>query len=185
METSLACSSTAAAVALFAMSFFSLSALPRISVYRRSTSAAHAAFVIPGGLSLGAPRLPRLWRAIVGDPLRRHGGRRGEEELQLWGISVGKMGICGTFWRETKLMAGNYPSVIDTTGPLNISRIFVLSRVPERASESRGWPGLTGWMKAQIRAKTRNRGCDWAEYRHSDEKMRCRGPTRGDGWRCS
>jgi hypothetical protein len=52
METSLACSSAAAA--LFAASFFSLSALPRVSVCRRSTSAAHAAFVIPGGLSLGA-----------------------------------------------------------------------------------------------------------------------------------
>jgi hypothetical protein len=52
MKTSLACSSAAAA--LFAASFFSLSALPRISVCRRSTSAAHAAFVIPGGLSFGA-----------------------------------------------------------------------------------------------------------------------------------
>jgi hypothetical protein len=52
METSLACSFAAAA--LFAASFFSLSALPRVSVCRRSTSAAHATFVIPGGLSLGA-----------------------------------------------------------------------------------------------------------------------------------
>jgi hypothetical protein len=54
METSLACSSAAAAAALFAASFFSLSALPRVSVCRRSTSAAHAEFFIPGGLSLGA-----------------------------------------------------------------------------------------------------------------------------------
>jgi hypothetical protein len=53
METSLACSSATAA-ALFAASFFSLSALPCVLVCRRSTSAAHAAFVIPGGLSLGA-----------------------------------------------------------------------------------------------------------------------------------
>jgi hypothetical protein len=52
METSLACLSAAAA--LFAASFFSLSTLPRVLVYRRSTSAAHAIFVIPGGLSLGA-----------------------------------------------------------------------------------------------------------------------------------
>jgi hypothetical protein len=52
METSLACSSATAA--LFAVSFFSLSALPRVSVCRRSTSAAHVAFVMPGGLSLGA-----------------------------------------------------------------------------------------------------------------------------------
>jgi hypothetical protein len=54
METSLACSSAAAAAALFAASFFSLSALPCISVCRRSTSAAHAAFVEPVGLSFGA-----------------------------------------------------------------------------------------------------------------------------------
>jgi hypothetical protein len=52
METSLACSSAAAA--LFAASFFSLSALPRVLVCRRSTSAAHATFVMPDGLSLGA-----------------------------------------------------------------------------------------------------------------------------------
>jgi hypothetical protein len=51
METSLACSSAAA---LFAASFFFLSALPRVLVCWRSTSAAHAAFVMPGGLSLGA-----------------------------------------------------------------------------------------------------------------------------------
>jgi hypothetical protein len=55
METSLACSSTAAATAaLFAASFFSLSALPRVLVCQRSTSAAYAAFVMPDGLSLGA-----------------------------------------------------------------------------------------------------------------------------------
>jgi hypothetical protein len=52
METSLACSSAAA---VFAVSFFSLSALPRVLVCRRSTSGTHAAFVIPASLSLGAP----------------------------------------------------------------------------------------------------------------------------------
>jgi hypothetical protein len=98
---------------------------------------------------------------------------------------VGKMGICGAFWRETKLMAGNYPSVADTVGPLDVSRIFVSSGVPERASESRGWPGLVGWMKAQIGAKMRNRRRGWAEYRRPNEKMACRGPTQGHGWRCS
>jgi hypothetical protein len=51
METNLAYSSTDA---LFAASFFSLSALPRVSVCRHSTSAAHLAFVQPGGLSFGA-----------------------------------------------------------------------------------------------------------------------------------
>jgi hypothetical protein len=54
METSLACSSATTAVALFAASFFSLSALPRILVCRCSTSAPHAAFLQPGGLSFGA-----------------------------------------------------------------------------------------------------------------------------------
>jgi hypothetical protein len=40
-------------------------------------------------------------------------------------------------------------------------------------------------MKAQIRAKTRNRGRGWAEYRRPDVKNGVRGPRRGDGWRCS
>jgi hypothetical protein len=54
METSLACSSAAATAALFAASYFSVSALPRVWVSQRATSAAHAALVMPGGLSLGA-----------------------------------------------------------------------------------------------------------------------------------
>jgi hypothetical protein len=40
-------------------------------------------------------------------------------------------------------------------------------------------------MKAQIRAKTRNRGRGWAEYHRPDVKNDVRGPSRGDGWRCS
>jgi hypothetical protein len=40
-------------------------------------------------------------------------------------------------------------------------------------------------MKAQIRAKTRNRGRDWAEYRRPDVKNGVRGPSRGGDWRCS
>jgi hypothetical protein len=82
METSLACSSAAAI--LFAVSFFSLSALPRVSVCRRSISAAHLAFVQPGGLSFGA-RGFLAFDTVVSDLLRWHGGGRGEEELQLWG----------------------------------------------------------------------------------------------------
>jgi hypothetical protein len=42
----------------------------------------------------------------------------------------------------------------------DVSRVFVSSGVPERAPKGRGWPGLAGWMKAQIRAKSRNRGRD-------------------------
>jgi hypothetical protein len=45
-----------------------------------------------------------------------------------------------------------------------VSHAFLSSGVPERAPEGRGWPGLIGWMKAQIRAKSRNRGRDWAVF---------------------
>jgi hypothetical protein len=77
METSLACSSAAAA--LFAASFFSLSTLPRVLVCRRSTSASHAEFVIPDDLSLGAcgflafgaPSSAILFGGMVVDEKRR------------------------------------------------------------------------------------------------------------------
>jgi hypothetical protein len=83
-------------------------------------------------------------------------------------------------------MAGNYPSVADTAGPLDVSHVFVSSGVSERASESRGWPELAEWMKVQIRAKTRNRGRGWPEYRRPDEKMTCLpGADSGHSWRCS
>jgi hypothetical protein len=68
---------------------------------------------------------------------------------------------------------------------LGVSRAFVSSGVPERTPGGRGWPGLAGWMKAQIRVKTRNRGRDWALFRRPDEKKGCRGPRRVHGWRCS
>jgi hypothetical protein len=89
METSLACS-FAAAAALFVASFFSLSDLPRVSVCRRSTSAAHTVFVIPAGLSLGArgflafgmPSLMILFGGMVVEEKRRScncgGFRRGK-----------------------------------------------------------------------------------------------------------
>jgi hypothetical protein len=38
--------------------------------------------------------------------------------------------------------------------------VFLSPGVPERTPEGRGWPGLAGWMKAQLRAKTRNREHD-------------------------
>jgi hypothetical protein len=58
---------------------------------------------------------------------------------------------------------------------LAFSRAFLSSGVPEHAPEGRGWPGLAGWMKAQIQAKTRIRGRDWADLRCPDEKMGARG----------
>jgi hypothetical protein len=57
------------------------------------------------------------------------------------------------------------------------SRMFLSSGVPERAPEDRGWPGLAGWMKAQIRAKTRIRGRDWTDLRRPDEKKRVSGAS--------
>jgi hypothetical protein len=69
---------------------------------------------------------------------------------------------------------------------LTVSRVFLSSGVPERAPEGRGCPGLAGWMKAQIRAKTRIRGHGWTIFRRSNEKKkRCRRPRRAPGWRCS
>jgi hypothetical protein len=74
------------------------------------------------------------------------------------------------------------PTLADRSGPhdprervgifLAFSRAFLSSEVPERAPEGRGWPGLAGWMKAQIRAKTRIRGRDWTDLRRPDEKKR-------------
>jgi hypothetical protein len=58
---------------------------------------------------------------------------------------------------------------------LAFSRAFLLSGVPERAPKGRGRPGLAGWMKAQIRAKTRIQGRDWADLRRPDEKNACWG----------
>jgi hypothetical protein len=61
---------------------------------------------------------------------------------------------------------------------LAVSRAFLSSGVPGRAPEGRGWPGLTGWMKPQIRAKTRIRGRDWTDFRRLDKKMGTGGLAR-------
>jgi hypothetical protein len=96
METSLACSSAAAA-ALFAASFFYLSTLPRVSVSWRATSAAHAAFVMPGGLSLGA----RGFLAF-GAPSSAilFGGMVVEEKRRSYN--------CGGFWRGKWVYAAHF-----------------------------------------------------------------------------
>jgi hypothetical protein len=146
METSLACSSTAAA--LFVVSFFSLSALPRVLVCQRSTFAAHVVFVQPSGLSFGARGfLP------FGAPLSTilFGGMVVEEKRRSYncgGIRRGKWVYVAHFGGKRNKWQGTTLSVADTVGPLDVSRVFVLPGVPKRASESRGWPGLSGWMKA-------------------------------------
>jgi hypothetical protein len=91
----------------------------------------------------------------------------------------GENGYMRRILEGNKLMMGNYPSSRQHRGPARRFAHFCFVRSPEHASESRGWPGLAGWMKAQIRAKTRNRGRDWAEYRRPDEKIGCRGPNQG------
>jgi hypothetical protein len=53
---------------------------------------------------------------------------------------------------------------------LAVSRVFLSSGVPESAPEGRGWPGLVGWMKAQIQTKTTIQGHDWTDLCRSDEK---------------
>jgi hypothetical protein len=55
-------------------------------------------------------------------------------------------------------MEGTTLFVADTMGPLDVSRVFVSSGVPDRASESRGWPGLSGWIKGLFRGKQGTEG---------------------------
>jgi hypothetical protein len=162
METSLACLSAATA-ALFVASFFSLFALSHVSVCRRSTSAVHAMFVQPGGLSFGAlgflafgaPSSAIVFGGMVVEEKRRSCNCRG--------IRRGKWVYATHFGGKENKWRGTTLSVANIAGPLDVLRIFISSGVLEHSSESRGWPGLSGWMKAQIRAKTRNRGSDWAE----------------------
>jgi hypothetical protein len=68
---------------------------------------------------------------------------------------------------------------------LAVSRAFLSFGVPERALEGRGWPGLAGWMKAQIRTKTRNWGRDWIVFRRPDKKKGVGGLAELVGWRFS
>jgi hypothetical protein len=127
------------------------------------------------------PFLRLVWhgirrRCIVGrrSGRRRRGGqssrRRPEDVLAMGivpsprgGIRRGKWVYAAHFGGKRNKWRGTILSVADTGGPLDVSCVFVSSGVPERASESRGWPGLSERMKAQIRAKTRNRGRGWAE----------------------
>jgi hypothetical protein len=155
METSLACLSATAA--LFAASFFFLSALPRVLACRRSTSAAHATFVQPGGLSFGARGF--LAFGVLSSAIF-FGGMVVEEKRRSCNcgeIQQGKWIYAAHFEGKRNKWQGTTLSVADTTSPLDVSRIFVSSGVPERASESRGWPGLFEWINTQIRTKTRNR----------------------------
>ncbi|KAK1620754.1 hypothetical protein QYE76_026271 [Lolium multiflorum] len=104
----LACSSWAAA-ALLAAAFFTLSALQLVSISRRFSSAAHCAFVMPGGrsfLARGFLVVP-FGGIVVDEKMRRRAvveekappgtgtGRRGE-----WRNSAGENGDMQANWRE-------------------------------------------------------------------------------------
>jgi hypothetical protein len=89
------------------------------------------------------------------------GGRR-DDEVQATGRPIGE-GWCrrrqSNEGRERGIfnqIVGFACSLTDRAGPFPL----LLSGVPERAPGDRGWPGLAGWMKAQIRGETRNRGRD-------------------------
>ena len=71
MEIFLACSSWANSAALFAESFFPLSALPLVSIWRQSTSAAHCALDRPGGRSFGARGFLAFGGMVVDEKTRR------------------------------------------------------------------------------------------------------------------
>jgi hypothetical protein len=110
-------------------------------------------FVQPDGLSFGthgflafgAPSSAIFFGGMVVEEKRRscncEGIRRGK-----WVYVVHFGGKRNKWWGTTL-------SVANTMGPIDFSRVFISSGVPERASESRGWPGLSGWIKAQIRAE--------------------------------
>jgi hypothetical protein len=51
---------------------------------------------------------------------------------------TGKMGICGAFWRETKLIAGNYPSSRRHRGPARRFARFCFIQSPRACLEKPG-----------------------------------------------
>jgi hypothetical protein len=140
METNLACSSAAAH---FAASFFSLSALPRVSVCRRSTSAAHAAFVIPGGLSLGA-----LGFLTFGAPLLAilFGGMVVEEKRRSYncGYFGGENGYMRRILEGNEINGGKLPFLSLTPWARSMFRMFLFRpespSVPQKAGDDLGSP---------------------------------------------
>jgi hypothetical protein len=56
---------------------------------------------------------------------------------------VGKMGVCGTFWRKTKLMVGNYPSCRRHRGPARRFTCFYFVRSPRARLKK---PGMA-WVR--------------------------------------
>ena len=93
METFLACSSSAANAALFALSFFSLSALALVSTCRRSSSAAHSALDTPGGRSFFGRDFLGFGGMVVDE-------KEEEENGDGYTNSAGENGDMQANWRE-------------------------------------------------------------------------------------
>jgi hypothetical protein len=75
-------------------------------------------------------------------------------------------------------MEGTTLSVTDTAGPLDVSRVFVLSGVPDQVSGSRDGLGSPDGSKAYC-GKMRSRGAA-APNNAGRMKKGCRGSHRGD-----
>jgi hypothetical protein len=85
------------------------------------------------------------------DPEERDAIRRGIHELPQRRDRVGGCG--GGIPTTTALFRLQVGATRRAGTFLGVSHVFVSSGLPERApGEGRGWPGLSGWMKAQIRA---------------------------------
>jgi hypothetical protein len=89
------------------------------------------------------------------------------------------MGICGTFWRETKLMARNYPPSRRHRRPARRFVHFCFVRSP-RARPGKPGVAWTRWMdESPNPGENEEPGRGWAEYRRPDVKNGCRGRVGG------
>jgi hypothetical protein len=91
----------------------------------------------------GSPRLPRLWRTVVGDPLRRPGGGgREKEELQLWGILAGKNGYIQRILEGNEINGGELPFLWPTPRARSMFRTFLFRpespSAPQKAEDGLG-----------------------------------------------
>jgi hypothetical protein len=138
------------------------------------------------GATGGVPRR-RTARRTTEYRLMGAGGRR-DGEVQATGRRIGE-GWCrqrqSNDGRERGIcvqIIGFARSLANRAGP------FPLFSYPESPSAPRGTGvglGSPDGFRPKSGGKTRNRGRDWAEYCRPDVKNGRRGPSRGDGWRCS
>jgi hypothetical protein len=121
--------------------------------------------------SFWRPRLPRLRRAIGGELLRRHGGGREEDELQLWGrMAVAPPKFGGKNGSMPRILEGKQnkwrelPFLSLTTRARSMFRAFLfrpeLPTGPQKAGD-----GLNSSdeLNSKSEGRTRSRGRDWTE----------------------